>query len=1243
MKYPARESLLSILLIFISVCVISGQSITPIRDIQYVANPDVDDASPLNGTVVTISGVVTAEFWGSYENYYFHVQDTDTAWSGILCYDMAGWDNFSFIYPDTGYKQTVAEGDSVTVTGIVNEYNGLTEIWEITEVIVHGPASNPPEPIDVATNAVTTGGQDAERYEGMLVRVQDITIASDSLSNGDWSVDDDSGPVRVATKWDYYFWPEIGAALDEVVGVLDFIQSEFKIQPRLARDVVEAGGVARIQRIQQVLLSDLLRTPEDAISDRSYLVDSTLTVEGIITTPVNLLYAGDATRFLLQDERSGPWSAITCYFTDVQVSANLGDKIRITVSVSEYTTLLSNQTWLISSAVPQIISTNNDLPSDATVITGDLRLPVNAEQWESGFVTVEHAIVIDNAMPFGEWTIDDGTGATIIDDESPNLDSFIRPSVGREIISLTGYVYHHYGFYSDSSSYAIEPLYQSDIVLGYIAAPENLRTMPGDQEITLLWSAVLDPNLAQYNIYRSLSSPAITLIGTVIGTPPDSSFIDSGLVNVTEYFYRITAENSVGIESDFSNEVYSIPNFRPNWMQIPDTSFLEDGSLHLSLDEYVIDEDEPDSSLIITVSISSELILSLDSASHELIISSQSDAYGFTDDVTVSALDSDGLSGAETFSVTVVPVNDAPVANLGLVNVAENGRTEIALTGVAGPENESDQILTTLITTLPSLGGLSLAIDGASLTTGELPAAVDNNRVYYIPPESRFVSTTFSYQVIDDGGTDNGGVDTSDHHMVSLDLEVSEIFSLSTGGPIEGGVTLIDNSTIYAAASGDNVYRFDNSGSIEYTLNVNGDIKSSTTLTSDHTVYIASTDNNLYSFNSNGVSNPNWPLALGAQATASVAMDADRNIYIGTQNGIFQAVSPGGDIIWSYNVGAAVYASAAISVENILYIINNNGRLFAFDLNILDPTNIQYLWRMEVAGNVTSSPALDDSGHVYLTTTDGRLVKILDDGVAGEIVWEYDSGSPIESSPVIGSDYTVYFGCDNGKVYAVDITGNLKWEQTTNGPVKSTAALVEAVTEANSRLYIGSSDGFLYAIALVDGAIIWKYNAQSEINAPTMFNSGIIYTGTADGQIIAIADTILEASLGKTTLMKQIWPTFQGDNARTGYQGSVGLSVANNRTQLPYDFALHQNYPNPFNPTSTIQYDLPEVANVGLVVYDILGREVITLINQQMQPGYHRAVWDARDHAGRTMPTGIYIARLVTPEYSKSIKMLLLK
>ena len=94
---------------------------------------------------------------------------------------------------------------------------------------------------------------------------------------------------------------------------------------------------------------------------------------------------------------------------------------------------------------------------------------------------------------------------------------------------------------------------------------------------------------------------------------------------------------------------------------------------------------------------------------------------------------------------------------------------------------------------------------------------------------------------------------------------------------------------------------------------------------------------------------------------------------------------------------------------------------------------------------------------------------------------------------------------------------------------------------------------------------------------------------------------------------------------------------------LPSQFRLYQNYPNPFNPTSTIRYESPEAANVTLVVFHIFGREVVRLVSQEMQPGYHNAVSAAKDHAGRSMPTRIYRARLVTQEYSQGINMLLLK
>jgi hypothetical protein len=96
-------------------------------------------------------------------------------------------------------------------------------------------------------------------------------------------------------------------------------------------------------------------------------------------------------------------------------------------------------------------------------------------------------------------------------------------------------------------------------------------------------------------------------------------------------------------------------------------------------------------------------------------------------------------------------------------------------------------------------------------------------------------------------------------------------------------------------------------------------------------------------------------------------------------------------------------------------------------------------------------------------------------------------------------------------------------------------------------------------------------------------------------------------------------------------------------TPVPDQFALHQNYPNPFNPTTSILYDLPEAAMVHLVIYDVLGRQVRTLINQDLTAGYHKAVWDATDDLGRPLSGGLYIYRIQAGGFSKTMKMVLLK
>jgi hypothetical protein len=88
---------------------------------------------------------------------------------------------------------------------------------------------------------------------------------------------------------------------------------------------------------------------------------------------------------------------------------------------------------------------------------------------------------------------------------------------------------------------------------------------------------------------------------------------------------------------------------------------------------------------------------------------------------------------------------------------------------------------------------------------------------------------------------------------------------------------------------------------------------------------------------------------------------------------------------------------------------------------------------------------------------------------------------------------------------------------------------------------------------------------------------------------------------------------------------------------------LFQNKPNPFNPSTTIKYYIPSTSDVVIKIYDILGREVRTLINQQTTAGYHIVYWNGQDSRGEEMASGIYLCRLTAGSYSETRKMNLLK
>jgi hypothetical protein len=159
-----------------------------------------------------------------------------------------------------------------------------------------------------------------------------------------------------------------------------------------------------------------------------------------------------------------------------------------------------------------------------------------------------------------------------------------------------------------------------------------------------------------------------------------------------------------------------------------------------------------------------------------------------------------------------------------------------------------------------------------------------------------------------------------------------------------------------------------------------------------------------------------------------------------------------------------------------------------------------------------------------------------------------------------------------------------------------------------------------------------------------------IYHNDTDGQPTIVSEFKLS---GDIYVRSGIWKDLDSDgkidlimNTNQGFMIYYNIMESQGITggvNLPDRINLHQNYPNPFNITTTLLLDLPVASYTTLTIYDILGREVTTLVDSYSGSGYHRVEWNGRDLAGKDIPSGIYIARLVTPEYSKAIKMVLLK
>ncbi len=136
-----------------------------------------------------------------------------------------------------------------------------------------------------------------------------------------------------------------------------------------------------------------------------------------------------------------------------------------------------------------------------------------------------------------------------------------------------------------------------------------------------------------------------------------------------------------------------------------------------------------------------------------------------------------------------------------------------------------------------------------------------------------------------------------------------------------------------------------------------------------------------------------------------------------------------------------------------------------------------------------------------------------------------------------------------------------------------------------------------------------------------------------------VFDDFISAGIGIDKVNNKVYDLklIAGDQ---NYVLEMAQKIINN---IPKEYSLSQNYPNPFNPITNLDFSLPKRSKVTFMIYNILGQEVTTIINKELDYGHHKVIWNGTDFYGKQVSSGVYFAKMITSNFSKTKKMLLLK
>jgi hypothetical protein len=369
--------------------------------------------------------------------------------------------------------------------------------------------------------------------------------------------------------------------------------------------------------------------------------------------------------------------------------------------------------------------------------------------------------------------------------------------------------------------------------------------------------------------------------------------------------------------------------------------------------------------------------------------------------------------------------------------------------------------------------------------------------------------------------------------------------------------------------------------------------------------------------------------------TAVSFASSGNNIFAGTYYGIYVTTNAGSNWTKTSFINDAVFSMLvngnkifAGTWHNGIYLSTNNGmNWYPTTMNVASVFCLANIGNNIFAGTELSGAYISTDNGTHWVQTPLRDTSINCFAISGNKIAAGTNSKGVYISSNNGANWT-QTALNNKYILSLAYSGNNIYAGTvqngiyvsTNDGVNWTQSLIisnpiYALTMSGSNIIAGI---YQYSYSGIGGVHISTNNGTSWIPKNQGFNLPIIQV-----YAMTVVNNYIFTGLYKSTWRRTI---------------SEIMEINNISTEAPSKYSLGQNYPNPFNPMCNVQFSMYNAGQVKLVVYNVMGREVQTLVNEKLNAGTYEVKFD-----GSMLNSGVYFYRLVTKDFSETKRMLLIK